>query len=48
MKKVVLLLAALMGQMVAASDVDLYRGLLFWIKDQDNIEGMNSERQLIR
>ena len=40
MKKVILLLfIALMGQMVAASDVDLYRGLLFWIKDQNNIEG---------
>ena len=40
MKKVIVwLLAVLMGQMVAASDVDLYRGLLFWIKDQNNIEG---------
>ena len=45
MKKViVLLVATLMGQFVAASDVDLYRGLLFWIKDQKNIEG-NEERQ---
>ena len=44
MKKMVLLAAALMGQMVAASDVDLYRGLLFWIKDQKNIEG-NELRQ---
>ena len=40
MKKVIVwLLAVLMGQMVAASDVDLYRGLLFWIKSQNNIEG---------
>lgn len=39
MKKVLLLVAALMGQMVAASDVDLYRGLLFWIKSHNNIEG---------
>ena len=39
MKKVIVLLfAVVMGQMVAASDVDLYRGLLFWIKDQNNIE----------
>ena len=44
MKKMVLLAAALMGQIVAASDVDLYRGLLFWIKDQKNIEG-NELRQ---
>ena len=44
-KKVIVLVgAALMGQMVAASDVDLYRGLLFWIKDQQNIEG-NELRQ---
>lgn len=40
MKKVVVMLFAfVMGQMVAASDVDLYRGLLFWIKSQNNIEG---------
>ena len=38
-KVIVWLFAVLMGQMVAASDVDLYRGLLFWIKDQNNIEG---------
>lgn len=38
-KVTVLLFAVLMGQMVAASDVDLYRGLLFWIKSQNNIEG---------
>ena len=45
MKKVIVLLfAVVMGQMVAASDVDLYRGLLFWIKDQKNIEG-NELRQ---
>lgn len=36
---VTFLFAVVMGQMVAASDVDLYRGLLFWIKDQNNIEG---------
>ena len=40
MKKVIVMLfAVVMGQMVTASDVDLYRGLLFWIKDQNNIEG---------
>ena len=38
-KVIVLLFAAVMGHMVAASNVDLYRGLLFWIKDQNNIEG---------
>lgn len=44
-KKVIVLVgAALMGQMVVASDVDLYRGLLFWIKDLQNIEG-NELRQ---
>ena len=43
-KVIVLLFAVVMGQMVAASDVDLYRGLLFWIKDQKNIEG-NELRQ---
>ena len=31
-KTVTLLFAVMMGQMVVASDVDLYRGLLFWIK----------------
>ena len=41
-KVIVLLVAALMGQVVVASDVDLYRGLLFWIKDQKNIEGNES------
>ena len=39
-KTIVLLFAVLMGQMVAASDVDLYRGLLFWITDQRGIEGI--------
>lgn len=43
-KTIVLLFAVLMGQMVAASDVDLYRGLLFWITDQRGIEG-NELRQ---
>ncbi len=43
-KVIVLLFAVVMGQMVAASEVDLYRGLLFWIKDQKNIEG-NELRQ---
>ena len=38
------LFAIMLGQMVVASDVDLYRGLLFWIKDQQNIEG-NELRQ---
>ena len=38
-KVLVLLFAVVMGQMVAASEVDLYRGLLFWIKDQKNIKG---------
>ena len=40
MKKIIVwVFAVVMGQMVAASDVDLYRGLLFWIKSQNNIEG---------
>ena len=38
-KVIVLLFAVVMAQFVVASDVDLYRGLLFWIKDQKNIEG---------
>ena len=45
MKKIIVLLfTVMMGQMVAASNVDLYKGLLFWIKDQKNIEG-NEARQ---
>ena len=45
MKKVIVLLfAVVMGQFAVASDVDLYKGLLFWIKDQKNIEG-NEPRQ---
>ena len=45
MKKAVMFLSViLMWQMVVASDVDLYRGLLFWIKEQTNIEG-NETRQ---
>ena len=43
-KVIVLLFAVMMGQTVVAADVDLYKGLLFWIKDQKNIEG-NEERQ---
>lgn len=43
-KVIVLLFAVLTGQFAVASDVDLYRGLLFWIKDQKNIEG-NELRQ---
>ena len=45
MKKVILLLGVvLIAQFAVASDVDLYKGLLFWIKDQNNIEG-NELRQ---
>ena len=44
MKKVIVLFALLTAQFVVASGVDLYRGLLFWIKDQKNIEG-NESRQ---
>lgn len=45
MKKfIVLSFVVLMGQIAVASEVDLYRGLLLWIKDQQNIEG-NELRQ---
>ena len=45
MKKVmVLIFMGLLSHFVFASDIDLYRGLLFWIKDQKNIEG-NELRQ---
>ena len=45
MKKVVMMLfVTLIVTFAVASDVDLYKGLLFWIKDQDNIEG-NELRQ---
>ena len=45
MKKVIaLVFAVLMGQVFATSDVDLYRGLLFWIQDQYNIEGNESRK----
>ena len=43
MKKVLVLLT-LVSQVAIGSDIDLYRGLLFWIKDQKNIEG-NELRQ---
>ena len=43
-KAFLVLVAAMMGQIVSAADVDLYRGLLFWIKEQKNIEG-NEIRQ---
>ncbi len=46
MKKVVMLVfAILLGQFVFASDINLHRGLLFWIKELTNIEG-NENRQV--
>ena len=45
LKKVLMpLLVILIARFAVASDVDLYKGLLFWIKDQKNIEG-NESRQ---
>ena len=45
LKKVLMpLFVVLIAQFAVASDVDLYKGLLFWIKDQKNIEG-NEPRQ---
>ena len=43
---VLIFVAVLMGQIAAASEVDLYRGLLFWIQDQQNIED-NELRQAL-
>lgn len=39
LKTLTLLLVSMLGQLAFASEVDLYRGLLFWIRDQNNIEG---------